>query len=296
MARKAEKYNGWANYETWNVALWFGNDYGMYQAVKEHGAKFTAASAEEFTKELLPNGTPDFESRGGAKCYAKVNWKEIAADFNEMRGDSGVKEAPARGSLRTMEGVPLREMGNIYWRDIPTGTRVELVGHSYVVTLGNGEKKGAYWEGREAREAQRTLDRWVARGYSFGALPATGVRQHVGMYQQPQMRAAPSPSPSSGPRKDMRDHAIDQAVEKTRQSNVDHAVWMDSHGEFHVDQASTAPWKSTIAVAHAPSGHLSYKRHGASEGVHEHPTRPLREHPYPPARRPGPRPLPRRRS
>ena len=23
-------YNGWKNYETWNVALWLGNDYPLY--------------------------------------------------------------------------------------------------------------------------------------------------------------------------------------------------------------------------------------------------------------------------
>jgi len=28
-------YNGWANYETWNVALWLQNDEGMYSLAKD---------------------------------------------------------------------------------------------------------------------------------------------------------------------------------------------------------------------------------------------------------------------
>jgi hypothetical protein len=268
---KAEKYNGWANYETWNVALWFGNDYGMYQAVKGHPKKFTAASAEEFTKELLPNGTPDFESRGGASCYAKVNWKEIAADFNEMRGDSGVKEAPSRGSLRTMEGMPLREMGNIYWRDIPTGTRVELVGHSYVVTLGNGEKKGAYWEGREAREAQRTLDRWVARGYSFGGMPAAA---HEG---------------------------VGEVVEETRVRAIRHPwgngyAYVYRHNGETYSSSRRAPYPTADAAIKAGNEARAKKiEWDAAEPGGSARRPPLREHPYPPPRRPAARPLPRRR-
>src|SRR5271156_6160904 len=86
MATQA-KYQGWANYETWNVALWFGNDRGLYDAVREHPERFTANSAEKLVRKLLPKGTSDFKDRGKSKAYAKVDWQEIADDFNEMRGD-----------------------------------------------------------------------------------------------------------------------------------------------------------------------------------------------------------------
>lgn len=31
-----DTYNGWANYETWNVALWLGNDEGSYSFAREY--------------------------------------------------------------------------------------------------------------------------------------------------------------------------------------------------------------------------------------------------------------------
>jgi hypothetical protein len=84
---KQKKYNGWANYETWNVALWFGNDEGLYNSVRAHrdcAGKFNGKTADAFVSELLPDGTPDFQNMGKARCYAKVRWTEIARTFNEM--------------------------------------------------------------------------------------------------------------------------------------------------------------------------------------------------------------------
>ena len=50
-------YNGWTNYETWNLALWLGNDEGLYNLArmyKEHGYKSLSHMLLE-----MSTGTPD---------------------------------------------------------------------------------------------------------------------------------------------------------------------------------------------------------------------------------------------
>lgn len=62
-------YNGWANYETWNVALWLGNDEGLYhlaRGYRHHGYK----SLSHVLVELYGPKTPD-----------GVNWQDSELDI-----------------------------------------------------------------------------------------------------------------------------------------------------------------------------------------------------------------------
>lgn len=55
-----EKFNGWSNYETWNIALWLDNDEFFYEIVKRAALR---SSPYEFIlselKELGIEKTPD---------------------------------------------------------------------------------------------------------------------------------------------------------------------------------------------------------------------------------------------
>ena len=52
-----QTYNGWTNYETWNVALWIQNDFGMYEMARRFRHLGYNAFAE-FMMELKST-TPD---------------------------------------------------------------------------------------------------------------------------------------------------------------------------------------------------------------------------------------------
>ena len=75
-------YNGWKNYETWNVALWVGNDEPVYRGMRST-RPFTAKRAEIFVRDMYPSGTPDFADRGKSKAYKLVDWRAIADCFND---------------------------------------------------------------------------------------------------------------------------------------------------------------------------------------------------------------------
>ncbi len=53
-----ETYNGWSNYETWNVALWIVNDYGFYSIALQCDdyAEFQELVIDDFGKSCTPDG------------------------------------------------------------------------------------------------------------------------------------------------------------------------------------------------------------------------------------------------
>ena len=80
-------YNGWANYQTWNIALWVGNDEPTYRKAMHlmtqwNACPATPEEAERLTKELYPDGTPDLYNVEA--CYDGVDWSEIAEMYQEM--------------------------------------------------------------------------------------------------------------------------------------------------------------------------------------------------------------------
>lgn len=79
-----DRYSGWTNRATWNVALWVSNEKPLYdklmvvcKELAREGCHWTDEMALEFSKEIFGSMTPDKESLDDA------NWQEIAEAWNE---------------------------------------------------------------------------------------------------------------------------------------------------------------------------------------------------------------------
>ena len=63
-------YNGWTNYETWNVALYIQNEYGLYQMAKRCE---DYSHLVEIITEVSSQATPD-----------GVSWTDPKLDIDEL--------------------------------------------------------------------------------------------------------------------------------------------------------------------------------------------------------------------
>jgi hypothetical protein len=89
-----DRYNGWTNYETWNVALWLGNDEGSYhywnhqayqclqdaEGDKQEAALILARYLESEITEMNPLADHQASTYSDMLTAAlgRVNWDEIA--------------------------------------------------------------------------------------------------------------------------------------------------------------------------------------------------------------------------
>lgn len=90
------RYNGWTNYETWNLALWLGNDEGSYDYWQERSTEVyrdtdkdaddrredaaitLADQLKDEIEENSPAGVTGFYADILSAAISEVNWYEIA--------------------------------------------------------------------------------------------------------------------------------------------------------------------------------------------------------------------------
>ena len=73
-----QTYNGWANYETWNVALWIQNDEGLYNLA------LTLSDYQELV-DVLYNEYGVTETKDGVKFNSpklnRIELDDMMSDF-----------------------------------------------------------------------------------------------------------------------------------------------------------------------------------------------------------------------
>jgi hypothetical protein len=91
-----ERYNGWANYETWNVGLWFMDD--MVSVASEDGKAVDYQWCKKFVENYLDSKYNDDSKRNKyddnsitqgfigdviGLFMSSVDWREIASHVND---------------------------------------------------------------------------------------------------------------------------------------------------------------------------------------------------------------------
>lgn len=86
MEAKDTSYNGWKNRQTWNVALWIGNEEPLYRAAVEFARKCKGRAVYRLFIEhegLAGTRTPD----GIAWDGSKLDYRRLNEFMRELAGE-----------------------------------------------------------------------------------------------------------------------------------------------------------------------------------------------------------------
>lgn len=91
-------YNGWKNYETWNVKLWLDNYEGTYHEVRHlvRGADDSDDLAKQLEDWVTEAFIPKLDGMAGdilTAAMGEVDWREIAAAYWEDEHEDDEDEA-----------------------------------------------------------------------------------------------------------------------------------------------------------------------------------------------------------
>jgi len=96
MTKDDERFNGWANHETWAVSLWLFNDEGLYDTAREcvrSRSDDNAAKIADNLRDMVRDLAADAGITDKATLWSdlvgyaldRCDWDEIAAAFTEDR-------------------------------------------------------------------------------------------------------------------------------------------------------------------------------------------------------------------
>lgn len=100
MSNERKSYNGWSNYETWNVALWLDNEQGTYDEARDmarhaRGVGALADSLKSWIHDMAPDLGASMFSDLLTAALGEVDWYEIAEHYykDEHEDDESDEEA-----------------------------------------------------------------------------------------------------------------------------------------------------------------------------------------------------------
>jgi len=95
-------YNGWKNYETWNINLWIQNDEGLYGFVRDSLAVLLDANGNDWEnvsmhdiQEIVHDAFPLHKTPDGVSLFSnEIDWDEISDALLELAEGNNIRVRP----------------------------------------------------------------------------------------------------------------------------------------------------------------------------------------------------------